>query len=208
MLLAGDSRERESAHVPEKLALIGKSLIFMVNRVNICSGVMRNLLSEQDAKILAFLLGSNGEISSQRLSKEAGISLRATRLRRKILTKEYLTVTHALDLQRYGWRQLQLLITTSGGRTVAIGREMLKLKQVVFVGGTNGEVKIDLRAEVFVRSSRELHALIEEVKAISGVEGVIWTEVAEVIGVKSPPPQLRTHEATMPPLEVRAVHRK
>jgi hypothetical protein len=33
---------------------------------------------------------------------------------------------------------------------------MLKLKQVVFVAGTIGEVKIDLRAEVFVRSSREL----------------------------------------------------
>jgi DNA-binding Lrp family transcriptional regulator len=169
---------------------------------------MRNLISEQDAKILAYLLGSNGEISSQRLSEEVGISLRDTRLRRKKLTKEYLTVTHALNLQRYGWRQLQLLITTRGGRTVAIGRELLKLKQVVFVGGTIGEVSIDLRAEVFVRSSAELLTLIEEVKALQGVKEVIWSEVAEVIGVKNPPPQLHTHEATVQPFEAPPAHRR
>jgi hypothetical protein len=142
------------------------------------------------------------------LSKEAGISLRATRLRRKTLTKEYLTVTHALDLQRYGWRELQLLITTSGGRTVAIGREVLKLEQVVFVGGTIGEVSIDLRAEVFVRSSSELLTLIEEVKALQGVKEVIWSEVVEIIGRKNPPPQLYTHEATLQPLEGRPTHRR
>jgi DNA-binding Lrp family transcriptional regulator len=157
---------------------------------------MRNLLSEQDVNMLAQLLGSNGQISSQQLSKEAGTSLRATRIRREKLTKEYLTVTHSLNLQAYGWRQLQLLITTSGGRTVAVGRELLKLKQVVFVGGTIGEVKIDLRAEVFVRSSAELLNLIEEVKALPGVTAVIWSEVAEVIGIKNPPPQLQTQEAT------------
>jgi DNA-binding Lrp family transcriptional regulator len=177
-------------------AFLGKSLINMVNRLNIWSDVMRNLLSEQDVNMLAQLLGSNGQISSQQLSKEAGTSLRATRIRREKLTKEYLTVTHSLNLQAYGWRQLQLLITTSGGRTVAVGRELLKLKQVVFVGGTIGEVKIDLRAEVFVRSSAELLNLIEEVKALPGVTAVIWSEVAEVIGIKNPPPQLQTQEAT------------
>ncbi len=169
---------------------------------------MRNLLSEQDANILARLIGSNGEISSQRLSSEAEISVRTTRLRRKILTEEYLTVTHSLNLQRYGWRQLQLLITTSGGRTFAVGKELLKLKQVVFVGGTIGEVKIDLRVEVFVRTSAELLSLIEEVKALQGVKDVIWSEVAEVLGVKNPPPQLQTREATMRSPVAHPVHRK
>ncbi len=169
----------------------------MVNRLDIGSDVMRNLLSQQDANMLAHLIDSNGEISSRRLSEETGIPLRTTRLRRKILTKRYLTVTHSLNLQKYGWRQLQLLITTSGGRTFAIGRELLKLKQVAFVGGTVGEVTIDLRAEVFVRSSSELLNLIEVVKALHGVREVIWSEVAEVIGVKHLPPQLQTHEAKM-----------
>jgi DNA-binding Lrp family transcriptional regulator len=169
---------------------------------------MRNLLSQQDERIIAHLLETNGEISSQRLSKEAGIPVSAMRLKRRMLTKEYLKVTHSLNLQRYGWRQLQLLITTSGGRTIAVGRELLKLKQVVFVGGTIGEFKIDLRAEVFVRSSAELLTLIEEVKALHGVKEVIWSEVAEVIGFKNPPPQLHTHEATAPPVDTHPVHRR
>ena len=89
-----------------------------------------------------------------------------------------------------------------------MGNEILKLKQVVFVGGTIGEVKIDLRAEVFVRSSAELLTLIEEVKALHGVKEVIWSEIAEVIGHKNPPPQLHTHEATVQSFEPHPAHRR
>jgi hypothetical protein len=121
---------------------------------------MRNLISEQDANILTHLLSSNGEISSEGLSKKVGISVGATTVRRKLLAKEFLTVTYSLNLQKYGWRQMQLLVTTAGGRTAAIGREMLKLQQVIFVGGTIGEHTIDLRAEIVVRSSAELLCLI------------------------------------------------
>ena len=169
---------------------------------------MRNLLSEQDANILDNILRSNDEMSSERLSREVGIPVSAARSKRRTLAKKYLTVTHSLNLQRYGWRQLQLLITTSGGRTVAIGREMLKLKEVVFVAGTIGEVKIDLRAEAFVRNGQELLDLLEKVKTLEGVKQVVWSEVAQVIGIKNPPPQLQTHEATLGPLERHPVLRK
>jgi DNA-binding Lrp family transcriptional regulator len=169
---------------------------YMINRLRIGPDAMRNLLSEQDARILSSILSSNDGMSSQQLSREAGISVSAVRARRRTLARKYLTVTHSLNLQRYGWRQLQLLISTSGGRTVAIGKELMKLKQVVFVAGTIGEVKIDLRAEVYVRSGQELLDLLENVKALNGVREVVWSEVAEVIGIKNPPPQLHTREAT------------
>ena len=169
---------------------------------------MRNLLSEQDANILDIILSSNDEVSTERLSREVGIPVSAARLKRRTLAKKYLTVTHTLNLQRYGWRQLLLLITTSGGRTVAIGREMLKLKEVVFVAGTVGEVKIDLRAEAFVRNGQELLDLLEKVKILEGVKEVAWSEVAQVIGVKNPPPHLQTHEATLEPSERHPILRK
>jgi hypothetical protein len=159
---------------------------------------VRNLLSEQDANILSQILSSNDEISSHQLSTKVGISARAASAKRKALSKKYLIVTRSLDLQRYGWRQLQLLISTTGGRSIAIGKELLKLKQVVFVGGTIGEVKIDLRAEVFVRNGQELLDVLEKVKTLNGVKEVVWSEVAEVIGIKNPPPQLQTREATEP----------
>jgi hypothetical protein len=169
---------------------------------------VRNLLSEQDAKILSSILISNDGVSSQQLSREVGIPVSTVRVKRKKLARKYLTVTHSLNLQRYGWRQLQLLISTTGGRTVAIGKELMKLKQVVFVGGTIGEVKIDLRAEVFVRSGQELLDVLEKAKALSGVREVVWSEVAEVIGIKNPPPQLQTHEASMESPEPRLFRRR
>jgi len=169
---------------------------------------MRNLLSEQDVTILGDLLRSNGEISSQQPSKNVGISLTAARVKRRELTKKYLTVTYSLNLQRYGWRQLQLQISTSEGRTVSVGKELLKLNPVVFVGGTIGEVKIDLRAEVFVRDGHELVELIDAVKALHGVKEVVWSEVADVIGTKNPPSQLETHKATKDSIGPHPIHGK
>ena len=159
------------------------------------SNEMRNLLSEQDAIILGDILRSNGEISSQQLSKNVGISLTAARVKRRELTRKYLKVTYSLNLERYGWRQLQLQISTSRGQTVTVGKEILKLNPVVSVGGTIGEVKINLRAEVFVRDGQELVELIDAVKALRGVNEVGWSEVADVIGTKNPPSQLGTHKA-------------
>jgi hypothetical protein len=92
--------------------------------------------------------------------------------------------------ERFGWRFVQLLIHTTGGRTAAIGKELLERKEITFVARTIGQYTIDLRAEVFIRSSEELLNLIEEVKTINGVSDVIWSEIVEVIGRKNPPYEL------------------
>jgi hypothetical protein len=180
----------------------------MINRLYFWRDAMRNLLSEQDAKILSSILTSNDEVSSLQLSREVGIPVSAARAKRKTLARKYLTVTYSLSLQKYGWRQLQLLISTTGGRTLAIGKELMKFKQVVFVAGTIGEVKIDLRAEAFVRSGQELLDVLENVKALNGVREVVWSEVAQVIGIKNPPPQLQTHEASIESPEPRPIRRR
>ena len=67
---------------------------------------------------------------------------------------------------------------------MAIGKDLLKRDKVAYVARTIGQYNIDLRAEVFVKSSEELVNLIEEVKAISGVKDVIWSEAIEVVGRK------------------------
>jgi len=90
----------------------------------------------------------------------------------------------------FGWRVVQLLIHTGGGRTEAVGRELLTHKEVTFVAKTIGQYTIDLRAEAFVQSSGELLRLIEEVKAINGVMDVIWSEIVEVVGRNKPPYEL------------------
>jgi hypothetical protein len=91
---------------------------------------------------------------------------------------------------KFGWRFMELLIHTVGGRTDAVGRELLERKGVTFVAKTIGQFSIDLRAEVFVRNNGELLSLIEDVKAMNGVKEVIWSEVVEVLGRKDPPYEL------------------
>jgi len=95
--------------------------------------------------------------------------------------------------EKFGWRFVQLLIHTAGGRTAAVGRELLERREVTFVGRTIGQYTIDLRVEVFVQSSGELLNLIEEVKTINGVTDVIWSEIVEVLGRKNPPYELSSN---------------
>ena len=92
--------------------------------------------------------------------------------------------------ERFGWRFIELLIQTGGGKTEEIGKELFEHKEVTFVARTIGQFTIDLRAEVFVRNSGELLGIIEEVKAINGVKDVMWSEVVEVVGRKDPPYEL------------------
>jgi hypothetical protein len=92
--------------------------------------------------------------------------------------------------ERFGWRFIELLIQTGGGRTEAVGKELLEHKGVTYVARTIGQFTIDLRAEVIVRNNPELLELIEEVKAINGVKDVMWSEVVEVVGRKNPPYEL------------------
>ena len=92
--------------------------------------------------------------------------------------------------ERFGWRVVELLVQTGGGRTEAIGKQLLEHKEVTFVAKTIGQFTIDLRAEAFVRSNGELLRLMEEVKAIDGVKEVVWSEVVEVVGRKNPPYEL------------------
>jgi hypothetical protein len=99
--------------------------------------------------------------------------------------KEYLAIMYSSTLEKYGWRQVEFLISTSGGRTMAIGKELLKREDVAYVARSIGQFNIDLRVEVFVRSNDDLINVIEEVKAIRGVKDVIWSEIIEVVGRKN-----------------------
>ncbi len=140
--------------------------------------------SAQDATILDSLIRSRAEISSTILSEKISTSPRGSGLRRQGLAEEYVMIAHSSIFEKYGWRQVEILISTLGGRTLAVGKELLKHKEVAYVARTIGKSTIDLRVEVFVRSGGELHRLVEEVKAMKGVRDIVWTEVVDVVGRK------------------------
>ena len=144
-------------------------------------------LSEFDGKILRLLLDSEGKIPSHEISLQLGIPLSTVQRRRKRLETDFLVKTYALDPMKFGWRKVDLLIYTRGGATIELGRELLKREEVMYAARTIGEHTIDLRIEVFVKDNGTLLNLLEDVKGMQGVRDVVWTEVVETIGRKSPP---------------------
>ncbi len=98
-----------------------------------------------------------------------------------------LVKTCSLDLSKFGFRWIDLLIATNGGTLISVGNELLKNDRVLSVERTIGEHAIDLMAETIVMKNAELLDLLEEMEAMKGVRDVIWTEVTEIIGEKNPP---------------------
>src|SRR5271169_3189432 len=151
------------------------------------SCVMYSGLSDIDRKMLRLLLDSEGHIPTHELSNQLGIPLSTVQRRRKRLESEYLIKHYSLDPMKFGYRKIDLLIYTEGGGTTEIGKELLKREEVTYAARTIGEHTIDLRVEVFVKDNGTLLNLLEDVKAMKGVRDVIWTEVVETLGRKSPP---------------------
>ncbi len=146
---------------------------------------MAALISKHDLEIVKNLLVSRAEIAARLLSEKLGISPGATQPISKEWGKEYLAISYSSTLEKYGWRQVEFLIATTGGKTMALGKELLKRDQVAYIARAIGQFNIDLRVEVFIRNNDDLINLIEEVKAMPGVKELIWSEIIEVVGRKN-----------------------
>jgi hypothetical protein len=80
--------------------------------------------------------------------------------------------------------RVDLLISTTSGKTDTIANQLLEREEVVYVGKSIGEHTIDLRAEIIVRDNAELLDVLEEVKAMEGVRDTVWSEIVHVVGKK------------------------
>jgi DNA-binding Lrp family transcriptional regulator len=77
-------------------------------------------LSLSDKEILKVLLSpENGsKRSSSLLASKLGIPQTTIQRRKKRLEKEFLTSTYTLDLEKFGWRHVDLLISTEMERQI------------------------------------------------------------------------------------------
>jgi len=159
-------------------------------------------LARHDVDTVRNLIASRAEIASRLITEKLGIS-RSAASGKESAPNDYLAIRYAATLEKYGWRQVEFLIATKGGRTMAIGKELLRRHNVAYVARTIGQFNIDLRAEIFVQSNEELAYLIEEVKGMEGVKELMWSEVIEVVGRKNQIPSelvtvLKRKEAIKP----------
>ena len=130
------------------------------------------------------LLEPNGKISAHMLAEKLGVPLTTIQRRRNHLESRYLDFTYSLRLSHLGFRRVDFFISTAGGNTIEIGRELLKRKEVVGVGRSIGEHTIDLRVETIVSDNAQLLEILEAIKKMANVKDVIWSEIVDVIGTK------------------------
>jgi DNA-binding Lrp family transcriptional regulator len=150
------------------------------------NSILISKLSVSDKEILKVLLSPDNGIkrSSLLLASKLGIPQTTIQRRKKRLEKEFLTSTYTLDLEKFGWRRVDLLIYTRNGKTDSVANRLLENEEVVYVGKSIGEHTIDLRVEIIIRDNSELLNILEKVKAMDGVNDVIWSEIVEVVGRK------------------------
>jgi len=145
-------------------------------------------LSAIDKKLLKVLLQPNGKVSSHALAAKLGIPRTTVQRRRNFLEKHFLEFTYTLKLKDLGYRRVDLLIYTGGGNTINIAETLLNRDEVVYVGTSIGEHTIDLRAEVIIKDNSQLLDLLEEVKAMTSVRDVVWSEIIKIVGKKKSVP--------------------
>jgi len=142
-------------------------------------------LSYVDRAILKVLLDTNdGKRSSMLLSTKLGVPPTTIVRRRKRMEKDFLDISYSLNLKNFGWRRVDLLISTRNGKTNSVAKQLLSKDEVVYVGKSIGEHTIDLRAEIIIKDNAQLLDILEKVKAMDGVNDTIWSEVVEVVGRK------------------------
>jgi len=141
-------------------------------------------LTAVDKKMLQTLLASSGRVSSLALSRKLEIPLTTIQRRRKRLESEFLEVAYSLKLEKLGWRNADLLISTSRGKASYIGKELLTHNSITRVCRSIGEHTIDLHAEIVFKDNTELLNGIEWIKSLDGVKDVVWTEPVELVGKK------------------------
>lgn len=145
---------------------------------------LKHHLSGIDRMILKEILSSNENRTSAFLSKKLKVPLTTIQRRLKRLEKEFLEKENILCLERFGWRRVDFFISTISGKTDDVAKELLALRQVIFVGKSIGEHTIDLRVETIVKDNTQILDLMERIKAIDGVRHVVWSEIVSVVGNK------------------------
>ena len=112
-----------------------------------------SLLSEVDRQMLRLLIESEGTMPTHEISQQLGVPLSTVQRRRKRLEENYLVKYYALNLEKFGWRRIDLLIATEGGATISVGKELLERDDVIFAARTIGEHTIDLRVETLIKDN-------------------------------------------------------
>ena len=122
--------------------------------------------------------------SSKSLSAKLGIPVTTVRRRRKRLEDKFLKINYVLDIEKFGWKRIDFFISIRNGMVDAVAKKLLNIDEVTYVGKSIGEHTIDLRIETIVKDNASILDHLETIKAMEGVNDVVWSEIVRVVGKK------------------------
>ena len=158
--------------------------ILSISNVSKLEGKVANI-SDLDKKLLKILLQPNGDLkSSKTLSAKLGMPITTVRRRRKRLESTLLKLHYVLDIEKFGWRRVDFFIAIKNGMVNAVASKLLDSDEVTYVGKSIGEHTIDLRVETIVKDNASILDILEKIKAMDGVNDVVWSEIVSVVGRK------------------------
>lgn len=122
--------------------------------------------------------------SSKSISAKLGIPVTTVRRRRKRLEDKFLKINYVLDIEKFGWKRIDFFISIRNGMVDAVAKKLLNINEVTYVGKSIGEHTIDLRIETIVKDNASILDHLETIKAMDGVNDVVWSEIVRVVGKK------------------------
>ncbi len=142
-------------------------------------------ISDLDRKLLKILLQPNGDLkSSKTLSAKLGMPITTVRRRRKRLETTLLKLHYVLDIEKSGWRRVDFFVAIKNGMVNAVASKLIDSDEVTYVGKSIGEHTIDLRVKTIVKDNASVLDVLEKIKAMDGVNDVVWSEIVSVVGRK------------------------
>jgi len=66
----------------------------------------------------------------------------------------------------------------------AVANKLIDSDEVTYVGKSIGEHTIDLRVETILKDNASILDILEKIKAMDGVNDVVWSEIVSVVSRK------------------------
>ena len=145
----------------------------------------RKLISTIDninLKIIEELL-KNGDIKSSEIASNLAIPLSTIQRRRTKIEKTIVRKTYEMSLSQLGFRTALIFADVQKGKAKETGEKLLKrYDNYILRASTRINSSNNLCLEIIYANSEELHALLEEIKAMPLTTSVDWSEQVYPIG--------------------------
>ena len=178
--LNGDSTKEEKSRSSD---LSNKNEIDQLSNPYITDNNYSHIhLDNINLKIIEELL-NNGDIKSSEIATKLAIPLSTIQRRRTKIEKTIVRKTYEMSLNQMGFRTALIFVDVQKGKAKETGEQLLKrYDHYILRASTRINSSNNLCLEIIYDNSEELHALLEEVKAMPLTTSVDWSEQVYSIG--------------------------